>query len=195
MDDLEEKLRRLLKEEEEKKKKVNWLGFFNSLSEVGKKMQTPEAQNAIKGFNEARHKLRKSQWELCQKFPDDGLCKKLRERGPLFQPLIYKYGISERDLYVLGVIEEKKASAHDFFEKSKLGGKALTILASYKVGFFENSELIEEINFESYQTNPELIEKYGKIDLDTIKSKNNSGCVFLIVLIILVVLLVWFVNR
>ncbi|MFY7943239.1 MAG: hypothetical protein ACOVNZ_01585, partial [Crocinitomicaceae bacterium] len=185
MDDLEEKLRRLLKEEEEKKKKVNWLNVGIAFSKFGKAMQTPEAQKASEDLTMARINMKMSTWEFCNKYPDNPFC-------PAIQPLIYQYAISEGDLYILGVIQEKKATSLNSYEKSKLNGKVSTILAKYNVGFFKTNELMDEIKFVSYQTNPELIEKYGKIDLDTIKSKNNSGCVFLIVLIILIFLLVWF---
>jgi hypothetical protein len=180
MDDLEEKLRRLLKEEEEKKKKINWFELGIALSKIGKAMATPEAQNAVKEFNKARHKLRKSQWEFCQKFPDDGLCKKLRERGPLFQPLIYKYGISERDLYVLGVIEEKKSSASSF-ESLKLEGKAKKVRKAYNIKYGDIRDFREEITIE-YQLSEQLFkEKFGIVDLETIKS--NWHIFYLLVII------------
>jgi hypothetical protein len=83
--------------------------------------------------------------------------------------LIAKYNISEKDLYQLGVIESKKKSS-SFFQKEKPKAKSLGILKPYNVKFIDLGNLLNEINSNNYHSNQQLIEKYGTIELDNIKS-------------------------
>jgi len=98
--------------------------------------------------------------------------------------LILKYNISEKDLYQLSVIELKKKNS-GLFQKEKLKAKSLGILKPYNVKFIDLGNLLKEINSNDYHSNQMLIEKYGNIELDNIKS--NIGLKYITPVVIFVI--------
>jgi hypothetical protein len=82
---------------------------------------------------------------------------------------IKKYNVSEKDLYILGIIEAKKSTA-GLFEKEKLKAKSMGVLKPYNIKFMDIGTLLDEIKKQDYHKDQILIEKYGIIDLETTKS-------------------------
>ena len=103
--------------------------------------------------------------------------------------LISKYNISEQDLYALSIIEDKKSRAGFSFQE-KLKGKAMGILKPYNVKFMDIGKLLSEIKNEKFHTNQLLIEKYGQVDLEGIKSSMGLKkyvipiCFFIVVVVL-----------
>jgi ATP-dependent Zn protease len=95
--------------------------------------------------------------------------------------LLEKYKIKEEDLYMLGAIEKKKSSA-SYFEKEKLKAKSMGILKPYNVKFMDLGGLLNEIKSKDFGNNQVFIDKYGDVNLDTIKS--SSGLKYIIPIII-----------
>lgn len=88
--------------------------------------------------------------------------------------LIEKYNLSEKDLYILSVIEKRKENS-SFIEKEKLKGKSMSVLKPYKVKFMDLGILLDKISENTdYYTRKEIIDKYGEVDLKIIKSSSSS---------------------
>jgi hypothetical protein len=97
--------------------------------------------------------------------------------------LTEKYNISEQDAYILSEIEALKGKEGFFsLKKEKLKAKSIQVLKPYKVKFFDLPNLIVEIKKNPDYNTPEIKEKYGKVEIEDIKSnfswayKALGGC-------------------
>ncbi len=91
--------------------------------------------------------------------------------------VLLKYKISEKDLYTLGVIENKKEDA-SFFAKEKLKAKSMGILKPYNIAFMDIGGVLKAIRSNHYHANPLLIEKYGPADLEATSSSMGLKYIF-----------------
>jgi hypothetical protein len=103
--------------------------------------------------------------------------------------LIIKYSISEKDLFFLSEIETLKSKEGIIsMKKEKLKAKSLQILKPYNVKFMDLGALLNEIKSLPKNNREELIEKYGELQVDDIKSdfswtyKVLIGCVLFVVI-------------
>jgi hypothetical protein len=84
--------------------------------------------------------------------------------------LISKYNIPEKDIYEISFMissyMEKKGHV-GFIEKEKLRRKVLTMLKPFKVSPIDLPKLINEIHLSKCHTDPNLIQVYGPLNLDS----------------------------
>ncbi len=97
------------------------------------------------------------------------------------QKLIEKYQISERDLYVLSVIEDKKKTS-GIWAKQKLSNKFMGIMKIYKVSFMDLGSIRNAIQHRKFHLDEGLISKYGEINLDN--EKSSSGFQYILKIVV-----------
>jgi hypothetical protein len=105
--------------------------------------------------------------------------------------IIHKYSISEKDLYILGLIEERKKTS-SFLAKEKLKSKSLSVLKPYNVKFSDLGLLLEEIRNQNYHSDQYLSEKYGKINIEN--GPSSFGLKYFIPLILAILGFYYIIN-
>jgi hypothetical protein len=103
--------------------------------------------------------------------------------------LIKKYNITDRDLYALAFIEERKPQA-GFLEKEKLKGKSMGILKPYNVKFMDIGVLLDQIKKGQFHNDLHLKEKYGEVDLGSTAS--SSGLKYTVPIFIVIAVFIFF---
>ena len=98
--------------------------------------------------------------------------------------LIEKYSISEQDLYTLGVIEEKKSKA-GLWEKQKLTNMSNTVVKPYNVALLDTGVLYLEIRDRGFHNDQTLINKYGPLNLETIKGDSSGAIKFILIMAVI----------
>jgi len=88
--------------------------------------------------------------------------------------LISKYNISEKDLFSLGLVETKKASA-SYLEKEKLKAATLKILKPYNVKFMDLGSILSEIKRGEFEKKfSDNVTTEEKLEIEKMIQENSS---------------------
>lgn len=102
--------------------------------------------------------------------------------------------ISDKEMYILSKLEQCKAT-DNLIEKTKSAKKQEEILKNYGLSLAVRQNFLKQLQFSTFHTNEEFIEKYEGAELDEkLQTEGKKGMNKLTVIIIVVVLFVVLAN-